>query len=79
MELDNIEGFIKTIEIIKDYPDKKIIFASSGGTVYGEPENIPVNEEHPLLPISPYGIGKVCTENFLKYYSQQIWYEICYM
>lgn len=71
VELDNIEGFIKTIEIIKDYPDKKVIFASSGGTVYGEPENIPVNEEHPLMPISPYGIGKVCTENFLKYYSHK--------
>ena len=79
VELDNIEGFIKTIEIIKDYPNKKIIYASSGGTVYGEPDKIPVNEDHPLLPISPYGIGKVCTESFLKYYCQKygIKYVIC--
>ena len=77
VELDNIEGFIKTIEIIKDYPDKKVIYASSGGTVYGEPEKIPVNEDHPLMPISPYGIGKVCTESFLKYYCQK--YEIKYV
>jgi UDP-glucose 4-epimerase len=79
VELDNIEGFIKTIEIIKDYSDKKIIYASSGGTVYGEPEKIPVDEEHSLKPISPYGIGKVCTESFLKYYSQKygIKYVIC--
>jgi UDP-glucose 4-epimerase len=79
VELDNIEGFIKTIEIIKDYPDKKIIYASSGGTVYGEPEKIPVSEEHSLMPISPYGIGKVCTESFLKYYCQKygIKYVIC--
>jgi len=79
VELDNIEGFINTIEIIKDFPDKKIIYASSGGTVYGEPEEIPVNEEHSLKPISPYGIGKVTTENFLKYYSRKygIKYVIC--
>jgi UDP-glucose 4-epimerase len=77
VELDNIEGFIKTIEIIKDYPDKKIIYASSGGTVYGEPDKIPVSEDHPLMPISPYGIGKVCTESFLKYYCQK--YEIKYV
>ena len=79
VELDNIEGFIKTIEIIKDFPNKKIIYASSGGTVYGEPKEIPVNEEQPLMPISPYGIGKVCTESFLKYYSKKygIKYVIC--
>jgi UDP-glucose 4-epimerase len=79
IELDNIEGFIKTIEIIKDYPNKKIIYASSGGTVYGEPQEIPVSEDHPLLPISPYGIGKVCTESFLKYYclKYEIKYVIC--
>ncbi len=77
VELNNIEGFIKTIEIIKDYPDKKIIYASSGGTVYGEPDKIPVSEDHPLMPISPYGIGKVCTESFLKYYCQK--YEIKYV
>lgn len=79
VELDNIEGFINTIEIIKDFPDKKIIYASSGGTVYGEPEEIPVTEEHSLNPISPYGIGKVTSENFLKYYSSKygIKYVIC--
>jgi len=77
IELDNIGGFIKTIEIIKDYPSKKIIYASSGGTVYGEPDKIPVSEDHPLMPISPYGIGKVCTESFLKYYCQK--YEIKYV
>jgi len=79
IEIDNIETFINTLEIIKDYPSKKVIFASSGGTVYGEPEKIPVNEEHCLMPISPYGIGKVCMENFLKYYSYKyrIKYVIC--
>ena len=44
-EIDNIESFVNTLEIIKDYPNKKIILASSGGTVYGEPEKIPVDEK----------------------------------
>ncbi len=79
IELDNIECFINTLEIIKDYPDKKVIYASSGGTVYGEPEKIPVSEDHPLRPISPYGIGKLTMENFLKYYHSKygVNYVIC--
>jgi UDP-glucose 4-epimerase len=79
IELDNIECFINTLEIIKDYPDKKVVYASSGGTVYGEPEKIPVSEDHPLMPISPYGIGKVTMENFLKYYHSKygVNYVIC--
>lgn len=79
IELGNIESFINTLEIIKEYKNKKLILASSGGTVYGEPGDMPVNEDHCLMPISPYGIGKVCVENFLKYYSSKygIKYVIC--
>lgn len=79
IELGNVENFINLLEIIKDYPNKKVILASSGGTVYGEPETIPVNEEHCLMPISPYGIGKITMENFLKYYSSKygVKYVIC--
>lgn len=79
IELDNIECFINTLEIIKDYNNKKLIYASSGGTVYGEPEKIPVDENHSLMPISPYGIGKVTMENFLKYYGSKygLKYVIC--
>ncbi len=78
-EIDNIETFIYTMELIKDYPGKKVILASSGGTVYGEPERTPVSEDHCLMPISPHGIGKVTIENFLKYYSHKygIKYVIC--
>ncbi|GAB4318012.1 MAG: NAD-dependent epimerase/dehydratase family protein [Methanobacteriaceae archaeon] len=70
IEIDNIECFINTLEIIKEFPEKKVIYASSGGTVYGETK-IAANEDHCLNPISPYGIGKVTMEHFLKYYSNK--------
>jgi UDP-glucose 4-epimerase len=47
---------------------KKIIFASSGGTVYGEQTVFPATEDHPLKPISPYGITKLSFEHYLYYY-----------
>lgn len=79
IELNNIESFINFLELIKDYPNKKILLASSGGTVYGETNKPTVDEDNRLMPISPYGIGKVSLEYFLKYYSLKygIKYVIC--
>ena len=50
---------------------KKIIFASSGGTVYGEQEYFPADESHPLRPISPYGVAKLASENYLYYFHKE--------
>lgn len=48
---------------------KRVIYASSGGTVYGERRGeLPIHEDEPLLPVSPYGIGKVAIENYLRYF-----------
>ena len=49
---------------------KKIVYTSSGGTVYGEPQIIPIPEEHPLLPKSVYGQSKLTLENFLNFYAR---------
>lgn len=43
-----------------------LIFASSGGTVYGEPQQLPAPESCPLLPLSPYGISKMTFEHYLR-------------
>ena len=47
---------------------KKIIFASSGGAGYGEPQFAPQTEEHPFAPVSPYGIAKVSVEYYLEFF-----------
>ena len=47
-----------------------IIFASSGGTVYGEQQYFPADEKHPTRPASPYGIAKLSAEHYLRYYAE---------
>lgn len=64
----NINSTISLIEKCIDLNIDKFIFISSGGTVYGIPEKIPISEEHPLSPISNYGLGKLTTERLLHLY-----------
>ncbi|MEN9828809.1 MAG: UDP-glucose 4-epimerase [Bacteroidota bacterium] len=65
----NILGGINIYESALRSGVKKIIFASSGGTVYGEQEYFPADERHPTKPISPYGISKLSNEQYLYYYA----------
>jgi UDP-glucose 4-epimerase len=64
----NLVTSIRLIETAKQEGVSKIIFISSGGTVYGIPEYIPVSESHPHNPICSYGICKLATEKYLKMY-----------
>ncbi|GAB5465081.1 MAG: SDR family oxidoreductase [Candidatus Kapaibacteriales bacterium] len=66
---NNITGSLNLYEACKASGVKKVIFASSGGTVYGEQDYHPCKEDHPLRPISPYGIGKMVNEKYLYYYN----------
>ena len=61
----NIIGSIHLIQCCIEYNVKKVIYASSGGTVYGEPVYLPVDEAHHITPISPYGISKHTVEHYL--------------
>lgn len=47
---------------------RRIVFFSSGGTVYGNPTTLPVSEDHALSPISSYGVVKVAIERYLLMY-----------
>lgn len=67
----NILGGLNVYESAKKYGVKKIIFASSGGTVYGEQQVYPATEEHPKNPLSPYGVSKLSNEHYLYYYGQE--------
>ncbi|MCI2424992.1 NAD-dependent epimerase/dehydratase family protein [Candidatus Acetothermia bacterium] len=64
----NITGLLNLLENCVRYRTKGVIFVSSGGVVYGEPDQLPVNETYPKGPFSPYGVSKLCSEYYLYYY-----------
>jgi len=49
---------------------KYIVFASSGGAIYGEQDYFPADENHQIRPASPYGLNKWIIEHYLDYYSR---------
>lgn len=67
----NILGSLNLILNCIRFEVKKIIYASSGGAVYGEPEYLPVDERHPVNPISQYGVSKHTVEHYLHLYCVQ--------
>ena len=67
----NILGFLNLMEAGRRNGLEKVVFASTGGAIYGEPDYAPQDEAHPLRPLSPYGITKLCTERYLYYYEQE--------
>ncbi len=67
---NNILGSLNLFENARRYGVKKVIFSSSGGAIYGEPEYRPCDEGHPVKPVSPYGAAKSAVETYLSYYSQ---------
>jgi UDP-glucose 4-epimerase len=67
----NVAGFLNLMEAGKKNGLERVLFASTGGAIYGEPEYAPQDEDHPLRPLSPYGITKLTTEKYLYFYRQQ--------
>lgn len=65
----NIMASLRVIELCRENNVRKIIFSSTGGAVYGEPVYLPVNENHPIRPLSPYGISKHTVERYLDFAS----------
>ena len=64
----NVLGTINILQNCVKYGVKKIVFASTGGAIYGEQDFFPAPETHPARPISPYGITKLCAEHYMFYY-----------
>jgi len=65
----NIIGSLNILELARRYRIKKFIYASSGGAIYGEPEYIPVDENHRIAPLSPYGLSKYVVEKYIEVFS----------
>lgn len=65
---DLAENVLPAVGVAKACADAKcrLVFASSGGTIYGKPIQIPTPETAPTAPISAYGVSKLCIENVLR-------------
>jgi len=61
----NVEGSLRMLQAAVKTGVKKVVFISSGGTVYGVPRAVPITEDHPTQPISSYGITKLAVEKYL--------------
>ncbi len=63
----NILGTIRLLQSCVKQGVKMVVFASSGGAIYGEQEEYPAPEEHPEYPLSPYGVSKLAAERYLHF------------
>lgn len=66
----NILGFLNVLEAGRRSGLQRVVFASSGGTVYGDPATIPPTETEPTAPLCPYGVSKLAGEIYLSYYAK---------
>ncbi len=65
----NVLGGLNVFNCSRRCGAVRVIFASSGGTVYGEQEKFPADESHSTNPISPYGVAKLASEKYLNYFN----------
>jgi len=63
---DNVVGSLRVFEACVTADVKHVLFLSSGGTVYGPPEQLPIEESHRMAPLSSYGITKLAVENYVR-------------
>ena len=68
---ENVLPALRLLEVLAEFEPVRLIYASSGGTLYGNPAVLPVTEDQPLWPLSNHGVGKVAVEGFLRVYGRQ--------
>jgi UDP-glucose 4-epimerase len=64
----NVLGTLRLLEAARKAGTKTVLFASSGGTVYGETDRFPISEDEATVPVCPYGVTKLTGEHYLEYY-----------
>ena len=64
----NIAGTVNLLEQCRSAGVRRMVYASTGGALYGEPEKLPCAEEHPVRPLSPYGASKYAAEGYVHTY-----------
>ncbi len=75
----NILGTLRVLEGARAADSSKVVFAASGGTLYGEsdPADLPLTESHPRRPLSPYGVSKMAAIDYLVAYRELHAVEFC--
>ena len=66
----NVIGSLNLLNACVRHKVKKVIFASTGGAIYGEQDYFPADENHPANPLSPYGVTKLTIEKYLHFYRE---------
>jgi UDP-glucose 4-epimerase len=64
----NVIGSLTLLEMSRKHGVQRFVYASTGGAVYGEPQSLPVTEDHPINPLDPYGASKHHVEHYLHLY-----------
>lgn len=64
----NVVGTLRLLELCREVGTRRVLFASTGGAIYGEQDVYPAPESHPTRPLSPYGVAKLSVEHYLYFY-----------
>ena len=67
----NVLGTLRLLEASRRAGVEKIVYSSTGGALYGEPEEVPCRDDAPVTPVSPYGMSKYMGEQYLQFYARQ--------
>lgn len=68
---ENLIPLLSLLELLSHHEPKPLIYLSSGGSIYGNPQTLPVAETHPLNPLSYHAAGKAAAEKYLGVFAQQ--------
>jgi UDP-glucose 4-epimerase len=66
----NVLGTLRVLELAVRHHVRQVIFSSTAGALYGEPRTVPVREDDPILPTSPYGLHKYLGEQYMAYFQR---------
>jgi UDP-glucose 4-epimerase len=64
----NVVGTLRLLEAARKSGVRKVIYAATGGAMYGAPRYLPIDERHPVEPLSPYAVSKTAAGHYLRVY-----------